>query len=65
MTDRELFDVMRERARGLADKAADTLRPPGSHDGKMAPHVARERILKLRSLARQMNALCDWLDAQP
>ena len=65
MSDRQLFGMMRERARGLASKAADALAPCGSVDGEMAPHVARERILKLRSLARQINALCDWIEAQP
>ena len=65
MNDCDFFDVMRQRAKSLAENAVRALDASETSDGKMFPHVARERVMKLRKLARQMNALCDWLEAQP
>lgn len=65
MTDREFFDIMRQRAKKLAESSVRALDASETTDGAMFPDVARERVMKLRRLARQINALCDWLDALP
>lgn len=59
VSDRELFEMLRARAHRLAMDAAKELAPAQSSDGKMAPHVARERIIKLRKLARQFDAVAN------
>ena len=65
MNDRQFFDIMRERARAVAREVDFALSDSGASDKAMAPHVARERIVKLRNLARHITALCDYVEAQP
>jgi hypothetical protein len=62
MTDREFYDLLRQRALRHAQDACKML-TPDTTDGTVAPCVAKERILKLRRLARQIEALADWVDA--
>ena len=63
MTDRETYDAMRQHAKKLADQASAALDSSGTSDGMMAPHVAKERVLKLRRIAKQIDALCDFVEA--
>lgn len=42
-----------------ARAALQELDASGTSDGKIAPHVAKERVTKLRTLARQLNVLAD------
>lgn len=61
MSDREFYDIMRQRVLRTADETVRFLTPSTS-DGMLAPHVAAERIIKVRKLARQMNVLADWME---
>ena len=63
MNDREFYDVIRKRALQSAHDAVKLLSDEGP-DGQVAPHVAIERIRKIRKLARQMEALANWADLQ-
>ena len=63
MGDRDFYDALRIKAHSLALKAARQLDADGTSDGKMAPHVARDEIMKLRRLAKQMNAMADLVEA--
>ena len=58
MSDREFFDIVRQRALEKTYSVLAGLTPTSS-DGKMAPHVARERILRLRELAQDLNIIAD------
>jgi hypothetical protein len=62
MSERETYDAMRRHAKKLAEQAASALDSSGTTDGMMAPHVAKERVLKLRRIASQINALCDFVE---
>lgn len=64
MNDRDAFDVMRLKALSLVREAGRALDATGTSDGKMSPHVALERIGKIRKLARQMQILAEWSDTQ-
>lgn len=59
MTDRDFYDVLVVRAREIVRKVSSTLAEPISSDGKAAPHVAKERLRNLRSLAKQLEALAN------
>lgn len=60
MTDREFFETLRQRGQDLAEQAVRSLKVRDDNTrGTMSAHVARERVMKLRRLARQLNALAD------
>jgi len=59
VTDRDFAEVLVERARQEIDKALRDLRPPASHDGRMAPHVALEKLAKLEIFAENLNAIAN------
>jgi hypothetical protein len=65
MDDRELFDVLRKRARLLLATSAKALADPESSDGKMAPHVAKSEIEKLGPLGEKLIAMAQLAKVLP
>lgn len=61
MRDREFFEVLRQRALDLTENARRslTMHPKAEAGETMAPHVAKERVMNLRKLARQFDALAN------
>lgn len=65
MSDWDCYDAMRIKAMLLASQAACSLDAANTTHSQLAPHVVQEKIIKLRQIARQINALVDFVEALP
>jgi hypothetical protein len=65
VSDREFFDILRKRAERLCRDALHSLDASKTPDGKMAPHVAKDRVEKLAVLAEKLSAMAQLAKVLP